>query len=136
MAMGQAAPTLAEQATFSTPGLHLPKSLHEASLMMKGCSLILDVVLGTQHPLTTTYRTFLRTKWQQVEATLHAPLSTTPDAALTLLPCILCWVQGMLAEYLYDLMAGLAIPPIPDFDELGRIITRRQYHALPALPDR
>ncbi|KAL7574121.1 hypothetical protein ACA910_014808 [Epithemia clementina (nom. ined.)] len=134
MLQGHTQPTLAEQETFRTKDVPLPNTIYEAGLQLKATSVVLDVVLGCNAPICNTLRFFCRDKWPHIEA--HLNLSA--DDHTPVLPLILCWVQLELSAYLNDLRQGRpsAPPPPPNFDQLGRIITRRAYHQFSPMPIR
>ncbi|KAL7574005.1 hypothetical protein ACA910_015586 [Epithemia clementina (nom. ined.)] len=80
MRQGHTQHTLAEQETFRMKDVSLPNTTYEAELQLKAISIILDVVLGLQAPVSIALCTFCRTDWPQVEVHggLHANPATYP----------------------------------------------------------
>ena len=131
MMQGHTQPTLAEQETFRTKDVPIPRTIYEAGLQIKATSVVLDVVLGTHAPLCAALREFCLSAWPHIEAHLNLSLEDhTP-----ILPLILCWVQLEMAAYLQDLNQGRRAL-VPAFGELERIITRRAHHQFAPMPTR
>ncbi|KAL7566310.1 hypothetical protein ACA910_013635 [Epithemia clementina (nom. ined.)] len=116
MLQGHMQPTLAEQETFRTKDVPLPNTIYKAGLQLKATSIVPDVVLGLQAPLSIALGAFFRTDWPHMEAHLNLSMEDyTP-----ILPLILQWVQMELFAYLDELKQGQ--PSAPQlFNQLEQI---------------
>jgi hypothetical protein len=135
MMAGLTAPTLAEQDTFSTKEVPIPKSPYTGGLMIKSCSVVLDVVQGPGAPLASSYRSFCARQWPEIEALLILGAESDPEMATNVVPSILRWIQVHMVHYLRRLMMGHN-PRVPDFDELTNIVLRKSFNLLPNMPSR
>ena len=135
MLAGLSAPTIAEQAQLSTKEVPFPATSYAAGLQLRGCSLVLDVVLGKENHLATAYRTFCAIDWPQMEAVLNVSAVYDPTLEANALPAILRWVQINLTDYLRDIVRQVPAP-LPAFHELRRIVTQRTFNLLPPIPSR
>jgi hypothetical protein len=130
MQSGSAAPSLAEQAYLSSTEVTFPSNIHGAGRQLSNTSIVLDVILGDEHPLAATYREFCRSTWRNIEAYLYA---LDPATSHPILPLIMRWLHLELGAYFCDLSHD-KIAPFPDFRKLEEIITRSAFHLLPPLP--
>ena len=132
---GLAAPTFEEQAQLSTKEVPFPATTYAAGLQLRGCSLVLDVVLGLGNPLAQAYRTFCNMDWPQMEAVLNVSAAYDPTLEVNVLPSILRWVQLNLTEYLREVQRQAPVA-LPAFHDLRRLVTQRTYNLLPHVPAR
>jgi len=93
MLAGLAAPTMEEQAQLSTKEVPFPATSYAAGIQLRGCSLVLDVVLGKDNLLAQAYRTLCTLDWPQMEAVLNVSAVYDPNLEANVLPPILRWVQ-------------------------------------------
>lgn len=70
---GLAAPNFEEQNQLSTKEIPFPATTYVAGIQLRGCSLVLDVVLGLGNPLAQAYRTICSMDWPQMEAQPSTP---------------------------------------------------------------
>lgn len=96
MLSGSAAPSLAEQAYLSSNIVTVPANIYGAEQQITSTSIVLDVILGDDHPLATAYRKFCRTTWRSIKANLYA---IEPGSSLPTLPLIMRWMQLELGAY-------------------------------------
>lgn len=136
MMNGNAAPSLAEQDTFTTKEVPIPASVFGGGLQIKGCSVVLDVVLGNADPLAASYRAFCTRDWPSMEAILQLCATHDLDISSNVMPGILRWIQVHIGDYFQDLQRGNNQPELPNFRDLVRITQRRTFNLLPPLPFR
>jgi hypothetical protein len=135
MLSGLAAPTIEEQTQLSTKEIPFPATTYAAGMQLRGCSLVLDVVLGTENALAHGYRMFCTSDWPQMEAVLNVSAVYDPTLEANVLPSVLRWVQLNLTEYLRDVQRQ-SPAALPAFHELRRLVTQRTYNLLPNVPTR
>ena len=137
MLQGLAAPTLGEQATFSTKEIRIPQDPFTAGMMLSSTSVQLDVLQGPGHPFASAFRHFCTTLWPSIATTLHLSSRYNPAMAKSVIPRILRWIQTHMVCYIHQLMLkrGDLNTPLPPFDDLQRLIALQQYNLLPELPD-
>ena len=135
MLAGQIAPTLAEQGTFHTASVDLPASIFQGMQMIRGCSVVLDVIQGLDGHLARRLREFCNGSLRNMENTLCIQADGDPGLASRLMPPILRWFQLRMSFYLHrHVVEQDPTAPLPHFDELYRLVVERAYHLLPALP--
>ena len=137
MLQGMSAPTLGEQASFSTKEIRIPQDPFTAGMMLCSTSVQLDVLQGPHHAFAGAFRHFCLKQWPSIATTLH--LSSRYNAALakSVIPRILRWVQTHMVTYTHQLMLnnGALSTPLPPFSDLLQLISLQQFHLLPELPD-
>jgi hypothetical protein len=136
MLAGSTAPTLGEQYTFTTKEIRLPTDVYTAGLMLKTTSIIFDVVQGPENPNASRFRHFCRVEWPELEATLHVASMETPGLLAMVLPRVLRWVQVKQVRYFKASMDNPHPPSIPDYRQLVDTVLDRNWHLLPAIPER
>jgi hypothetical protein len=135
MLAGLAAPTIEEQIQLSTEEIPSPSTTYAAGIQLRGCSLVLDVVLGTENYLAQGYRTFCTIDWPHMEAVLNVSAVYDPTLEANVLPSVLHWVQLNLTEYQRDTLRQTPAA-LPAFHELRRLVPQRTYNLLPNIPAR
>ena len=135
MLSGLAAPTIEEQTRLSTKEIPFPTTTYAAGLQLRGCSVVLDVVLGVDNSLAHGYRTFCNVDWPQMEAVINVGAVYDPALGVNVLPSVLRWVQLNFADYLRDVLRQVPAT-LPAFHELRRLVTQRSYNLLPNVPAR
>ena len=137
MLQGLAAPTLGEQATFSTKEIRIPQDPFVAGMMLFSTSIQLDVLQGKNHPCATAFRYFCDKQWSSIATTLQLSSRYNPALGKAIIPRILRWIQTHLVSYFHRLIAADGAPttPLPPFADLHSLITLQQFNLLPELPD-
>jgi len=138
MMHGLAAPTIQEQAAFSTKDVSLPVSPESANILLRTYSVLLDVLQGANAPLAATYRMWVLREWPEIQATLHLTVSEGPMFYPTVIPRIVRWVQTRIAVYLRQVALGSMDlgrePDPPDFQKISLWAATREWMAFPVLP--
>ena len=137
MLQGISAPTLGEQATFSTKEIRIPQDPFTAGMMLCSTSVQLDVLQGPHHAFATAFRHFCLKQWPSIATTIHMSSRYNSALAKSVIPRILRWVQTHMVTYAHQLMRnnGSLSTPLPPFSELLSLISLQQFHMLPELPD-
>ena len=128
--------TLAEQAAFRTKEVPLPTQTWHAAQMLRGTSILLDVVQGVNHPHAVEYRRFVAEDWAEIQQTVD--MSTEADQAYigNVLPLVLREVQLRMVGYFRKTLAaalGQGTPP-PNYADITTAIALRHFQALAPIP--
>ena len=135
MMAGQIAPTLGEQSTFRTSAVDLPTTTFQGMQMVRGLSIVLDVVQGPDAPLARRLREFCAGHLRNLENTLNIQADVDPELGARLMPSILRWFQVRIGFYLHRLVVEQdPTASLPVFTELYQNVVERAYHLLPPLP--
>ena len=128
-------PTMVEERSLATTNAPIPTDAKTAKLTLDSFSVVLDVVLGPAHRLSTAIREqLLRTHWYQIEALLFGATSEFQDMLNLCMPNILRWVQLRCVSYFQLVQVGGTPPPVPNFGQLVEILMNRDYSRLPSIP--
>ena len=134
MLNGLAAPTLGEQATFTTKEVRIPQDHFTASLMLASTSVQLDVLQGINHPFATAFRQFCLLHWPKIATTIHLAGRYQPDLEQSVIPRIMRWIQTHMVSYCRELILVGSSTPLPPFSDITAMIAHQQYNLLPNIP--
>ena len=136
MLNGISAPTLGEQASFSTKEVRIPQDHFTAGLMLASTSVQLDVFQGPNHPFATAFREFCIRHWPSIATTIHLASRYNRSLEQTVIPRILRWIQTHMVDYCRELiLLGHASTTVPPFSDVHSMVVHQQYNLLPDLPD-
>ena len=136
MLNGISAPTLGEQASFSTKEVRIPQDHFTAGLMLASTSVQLDVFQGPSHPFATAFREFCKRHWPSIATTIHLASRYNRSLEQTVIPRILRWVQTHMVDYSRELiLLGQAATSVPPFSDVHSMVVHQQYNLLPDIPD-
>ena len=136
MLNGISAPTLGEQASFSTKEVRIPQDHFTAGLMLASTSVQLDVFQGPNHPFATAFREFCIRHWPSIATTIHLASRYNRLLEQTVIPRILRWIQTHMVDYCRELiLLGQASTTVPPFLDIHSMVVHQQYNLLPDIPD-
>jgi len=119
MLSGLAAPTIEEQTQLSTKEIPFPATTYAAGMQLRGCSLVLDVVLGTENALAHGYRMFCNSDWPQMEAVLNVSAVYDPTLEANVLLRSFAGCNSTLRNTCgkYNVKHQPPCPPSTSFDD-------------------
>ncbi|KAL7578637.1 hypothetical protein ACA910_009782 [Epithemia clementina (nom. ined.)] len=135
MMAGHTAPTVEEQATFSTKEVRIPTDPFVCGIMLATTSILVDVVQGIHHPFAIAFRSFCTLQWPSLATSLMLASRQNPHLCPVIVPRILRWVQTNMVTYFQQLLVPGSSAVLPPFQDLTRIVSLAQYAMLPELPD-
>ena len=129
----QAAPTFAEADALSPTTIPFPRSTVALDTGLKVFSLLLDVILGTNHRLAHFYRVvFLASNWPiAFNALNNYKERTKPPPVVE--PLIMRQLQLYFVTFFNRVLPD-APPPLPRLDKLIEVILTDNYNQLPPIP--
>jgi len=131
-AAGNTAPTASEAAEILTAKMQIPATSTELKMQYKAYSILLDVLLGINHRVSTTCRqtaTQLDEQMGEIEGELGTEFNTW-------IPRFMRHTQVQMNYYFERGMRQGPLAPLPGVYDLIRYIESSAYHTLPGIPTR
>ena len=128
----EAAPDLAEIRELTTAAPYMVQTLTKSLYVYKGYSVLLDIVLGIPHRVSTHFRDSFVPAYERKLMDIEGQFS--PSELPAYIPLFLRHTQLEMMSYFNDAALEGANAALPDVEDLIRIITRRRWTILPTLP--
>jgi hypothetical protein len=130
---GTNAVSYADAIQFSMNNAKLPVNERFAGHQIEGHSLLVDLVFGPAHALATAYRHSVQDLILLLSTGLEIHYPDTPNKRREIALRVMYWIQQEVYYYIRKRAAGQD-PPLPDFDRLVKDLEKKNFHALPELP--
>ena len=130
MYAGAAAPAIEQVLPLLSSAPAMPASMLAMQISLKNYSVLLDVILGVNHRVSSDFRQFVYS-WDRVTLEVEASFG---DQIRAWIPRFLRYVQLCMIQYLNLASSVGTGAPLPPLNQLIHHVQMRNWPALPPLP--
>ena len=133
---GQTNISLAELEQLATKEVYLPENAWQATQMLEGTSLVLDVLQGPTHYHAQRFREFLSGPWKEIVTRIMAMSNDDRNALGHIWARLLREVQITMANYFREECSPTGARTMPDYNSVHELVMRSHWSLISHIPSR